>query len=112
MQSPIVRALYGKLSKKKSRPPLFWKPSKSKLKQIFPKNKMSKKETLDKLSSFQLLTEGHVEVVIEKGQHKLNISELLRDLYAKHYALQSMISDLKAAEDLNNFKSGGPPEID
>lgn len=62
------------------------------------------------MSSYQLLTEGHVEVVIEKKPHKLNITELLRDLYQKYYDLRAHTAQL--TEKLENQKTGGAPDVE
>ena len=62
-----------------------------------------KEETSDlsPLSSYQVLMEGHAEVLITKKPYQLNFSELLRDLYTKYYTLRA---------DLDKLKTGGPPD--
>lgn len=62
---------------------------------LFFPQPMQKKMTL---SSYQTLLEGHCEVLVktEDQEFTLNISELLRDLYQKHYAMAKKLDKLTA----------------
>lgn len=116
MQSPIVRLLFRKSVSFERTPRLNWKPRKSKLsKQLFPKLKICPPEEESiytmapptDLSSYQLLTEGHVEVIVEKKPHKINLTELLRDLYTKFYDLRAQVAQLTERLEIQKT-SGGP----
>ena len=99
--------IYGKNVNFK-RTPSSRKPSKSSLSnQLFPK--IIKMAPIDNMSSYQLLTEGHVEVIVEKKPHKINLTELLRDLYSKYYELKALVFENK--EKLK-VETGGPPDIE
>lgn len=56
-----------------------------------------KQQQLPKLSSYQTLMEGYCEVRIETkdGKQSICLTELLRDLYTKHYSAMKTIVEMQ-----------------
>ena len=46
------------------------------------------------MNSYDHLKSGDFDVIVEKGEEKLNISELLRDLYCKVLLLEKQVVEL------------------
>lgn len=57
-------------------------------------------------TSFDHLKSGDFDVIVEKGEEKLNLSELLRDLYVQIISLQKAVAQLQVAQ---LPEIGGPP---
>jgi|DEB19_MinimDraft_2_1074335.scaffolds.fasta_scaffold00286_8 hypothetical protein len=46
-------------------------------------------------TSFDHLKSGDFDIIVEKGEEKLNLSELLRDLYVQIISIQKTVAELK-----------------
>jgi hypothetical protein len=63
------------------------------------------------MNSYDHLKSGDFDVIVEKGKEKLNLSELLRDLYCKVLFLEKSVASL-LPNQTPKTNIGGPQDVD